>query len=77
MSGVHESDDHPPKCSKEQPRESIVDAFTGATVTAKAIVNPKVLPRCNSHREIPSRQESGYSYESSCISYNAPGKMVF
>lgn len=50
VSGVHESDDHPPNAPmfsgglQKQPKESIVDAFTGAaTVIAKAIVNPKAL----------------------------------
>ena len=50
VSGVHESDDHPPNAPMfnggilKQPKESIVDAFTGAaTVIARAIVNPKEL----------------------------------
>ena len=50
VSGVHESDDHPPNAPMfnggipKQPKESIVDAFTGAaTVIARAIVNPKDL----------------------------------
>ena len=50
MSGVHESDDHPPNAPMfnggihKQPKESLVDAFTGAaTVIAKAIVAPKSL----------------------------------
>ena len=50
VSGVHESDDHPPNAPMftgglhKQPKESLVDAFTGAaTVIAKAIVAPKAL----------------------------------